>query len=536
MLENCEEITSCLKQGPEQQQVVGLLVNHLRQVGYDLEQIIFGRSEWQAPKNPSQASKREKGQKFLGFPCDIVVFDSSVNVGDYRYLKIIFECKAPNEDAGSNQLEILLALEPHAQLGIWANNPEPSAKCLFIYKTSSGLIRQYATISEIPQPGDELLPKVERVAYENLIEPSTDVLKKVIEDLLDHIVTNDSNVTRREDQLDQLCNLILLKLQSDLKGRVSPTEVLDFFPQSSPEETANKIKRDFQRLVNLYPGVFPSAQDKELRLTNASIHRCITELYRLRLIGISAETISTAFQVLRAAALRQKEGQYFTPQPVIQAAVKLMEIQWDDVIIDPACGTGGFLIECLQYMQSKHHNQLAEVSRWSQNHIFGIDKDSVGIKLTKAIMQILGDGSAHCARGDSVRTYLWNTDFPQLSSGNFANERFTVVLTNPPFGSNLKVPAADARKAGLDIACARNGNWEDTETGLIFLNRSWQLLMLGGRLCIVLPETYFFSFQYAFIQQWLKRKFRPLGVVNIPMEAFQGFCRAKTNLYIFERL
>ncbi|MEH1827766.1 MAG: hypothetical protein V7L22_20925 [Nostoc sp.] len=118
MLENCEEITSCLKQGPEQQQVVGPLVNHLRQVGYDLEQIIFGRSEWQVPKNPSQASKREKGQKFLGFPCDIVVFDSSVNVSDYRYSKIIFECKAPNEDAGGNQLEILLGLEPHVQLGI----------------------------------------------------------------------------------------------------------------------------------------------------------------------------------------------------------------------------------------------------------------------------------------------------------------------------------------------------------------------------------------------------------------------------------
>lgn len=68
------------------------------------------------------------------------------------------------------------------------------------------------------------------------------------------------------------------------------------------------------------------------------------------------------------------------------------------------------------------------------------------------------------------------------------------------------------------------------------MNRSWQLLMLGGRLCIVLPETYFFSSQYAFIQNWLKRKFRTLAVVNIPMEAFQGFCRAKTNLYIFEKI
>jgi len=151
-------------------------------------------------------------------------------------------------------------------------------------------------------------------------------------------------------------------------------------------------------------------------------------------------------------------------------------------------------------------------------------------------MQILGDGSAHCARGDSIRTYLWASDFPQLQSGIFANGRFTVVLTNPPFGTNLKVPARDARRGSLDIACAKRGSWEELETGLIFLNRSWQLLMSGGRLCIVLPETYLFSPQYAFLQQWLQKRFRTLGVINIPMEAFQGFCRAKTNLYIFEKI
>ena len=383
MEESSNEIISRLKDGPEQQQVVGPIVDYLCEIGYSLDQIVFGRSEWQAPKNPSQASKREKGHKFSGFPCDIAVFDSAANLGDYRYLRIIFECKAPDEDSGGNQLEILLGLEPHAQLGIWANNVDSSAKCIFIYKTSSGLIRQYATVGEIPRPGAPLLPTAQRVSFDDLIEPSTDTFKKVIEDLLDNIVTNDSNVTRREAQLDELCNLILLKLQSDLKGRLSTNdEPLDFFPKPTEHETGDKIRRDFQRLVNLHPEVFLTAQEKELRLTNSSIHRCVTELYRLRLIGISAETISTAFQVLRTAALRQKEGQYFTPQPVIQAAVKLMEIQWDDIIIDPACGTGGFLIECLRYMQSKYPKRLEDVSRWSQQHIFGIDKDPVGVKLT----------------------------------------------------------------------------------------------------------------------------------------------------------
>ena len=58
--------------------------------------------------------------------------------------------------------------------------------------------------------------------------------------------------------------------------------------------------------------------------------------------NIGADTVSIAFQVLRSAALKQEEGQYFTPKQVIQAAIKLMDLSLDDMIIDPACGTGGY--------------------------------------------------------------------------------------------------------------------------------------------------------------------------------------------------
>ena len=65
-------------------------------------------------------------------------------------------------------------------------------------------------------------------------------------------------------------------------------------------------------------------------------------------------------------------------------------------------------------------------------------------------------------------------------------------MTNPPFGANLTVSADDARLAALDIARVGNG-YRDLEIGLLFLNRAYKLLAAGGRLGIVLPETYFFS-------------------------------------------
>ncbi len=68
------------------------------------------------------------------------------------------------------------------------------------------------------------------------------------------------------------------------------------------------------------------------------------------------------------------------------------------------------------------------------------------------------------------------------------------------------------------------------------LERCYQLLRPDGKLCIVLPETYFFSPSYKFVRDWCKGRFIPEAVINVPMEAFQGFCRAKTNVYIFRKL
>jgi type I restriction enzyme M protein len=151
-------------------------------------------------------------------------------------------------------------------------------------------------------------------------------------------------------------------------------------------------------------------------------------------------------------------------------------------------------------------------------------------------MQIAGDGSAHCVRGDSVRVHTWSRDFPHLNDGKMRDGRFSVVVTNPPFGQNLKVSANDSRLSGLDIAKRDGSTYTDLEVGLIFLERSYQLLRKGGRVGIVLPETYFFSTNYSFLMDWLKPRLRPVVVANIPMEAFQGFCRAKTNFYIFEKI
>ncbi len=531
-------IIDLLKDTLEQQLVVGPLVQLLVDQGWKLDQIVFGKKEWSIPKSPAEQTKREKGHSFSGFPVDIAVFASPRTVGDPRHVLFLVECKQPDEQAGVSQLEAYFVGEPHARLGVWVNNAAPSARGAFIYRNTDGRIllkRRY--VSDLPRPGEAIKPETERVTFNDLIAPTEQILRNVIEDVLDKVVILDSFVTRREDQLDQLCNLLLLKLESDKQGKADPTSPVFFRPMESATCIAEVIKERYSKFADLYPEIFSAEQDKHIRFGAETIASCVDAFSGLRLIDLGVSTVSVAFQVLRSEALKQGEGQYFTPIQVIQAGIRLLQIKFEDIIIDPACGTGGFLIESLLDMKRNNPSMPeVELSRWAQTHVYGIEKDAIGLKLTKAIMQIAGDGSAHCLRGDSVRVHTWGKDFPHLNDGKMRDGRFSVVVTNPPFGQNLKVSAVDSRLSGLDIAKCGGSAYKDLEIGLVFLERAYQLLRKGGRIGIVLPETYFFSSNYSFLNDWLKPRLRPIVIVNIPMEAFQGFCRAKTNFYIFEKI
>lgn len=98
------EIKQSLKNTAEQRTVVEPLVARLVENGWSLDQIVYGKKEWRVPKSPSQATKREKGDSFVGFPVDVAIFDDPAHTGDFRHLLFMVECKQPTEDAGIAQL------------------------------------------------------------------------------------------------------------------------------------------------------------------------------------------------------------------------------------------------------------------------------------------------------------------------------------------------------------------------------------------------------------------------------------------------
>jgi type I restriction enzyme M protein len=463
---------------------------------------------------------------------------------------VIFEFKAPTIEAGRAQLMRYLSNEPMAKMGYWTNGE----RSLAIYKRPEGDWEEVEGAG-LPGPDDDLTaPPKQPLTWETLRVPTETELAGALRRLLGAVVVGDTRSTRREDQLRELIHVVLVKLDSDAAAEANPGDPVVFRVYGDKltriEKTAERIRAAFRDVFRRRrTTIFVQDDRAELALDDATIYEAVGELARFRLLYDDVDVVSRAFQAFRAAALKSKEGQFMTPQRIIRPCIAALDIQYEDKVIDPACGTGGFLLEALRQIRDRYAattDKMHLLVKWANERAFGVDIDDIGIKLTRAMMVAIGDGSLHTLIGDSLRSHRWREKFPQLyaelwdESAEAVAEQFTCVVTNPPFGEDLKLRAADARAAGFSIANAaamRGPNdYVDLEIGLIFLERAWQLLQVGGRVGIVLPETYFFSHSYRWLPGWLKGRLELRGMLNIPMEAFQEWCRAKTNFYIFEKV
>lgn len=518
------------------------LVEKLIKLGWDKNQLLY-EPEWRVPKTPSDASKRELGQSFKSFPIDIAIFDHPSHVGEYEHLQIIVETKAPNKTEGINQLQIYMSLEPYVLLGIWTNGTDIT----LVYRTPDGKYDIYEK-GTLPKPTDSLIrASIEKLKWDDLEEPSTSDLKKVFRRLLNVVVARDTKSTRRDDQLNNLSNVILAKLEGDKAAKFSPNDPVIFQVLDTEEKTAKVIKELFHGMRRSHRDLFFTDKDNDIELDDHTLHTCAFELSKYKLRDTPISVISEAFQIFRTSSLKSEEGQYYTPYPVIRSAIKMMEIKPTDTVLDPACGTGGFVLESFRQLIEQHPAMSkSDAIGWANRNLYGVDKDRINVKLTKAIMLTIGDGSTHTYLGDSIRKHLWSTSYPELQSA-LAPETFSCIITNPPFGKNLKVSKSDAKAAGLTISRKpkkeKDGSiifsktvHEEIEIGIVFLERCYELLAAKGRLGIILPETYMFSPSYYWLRYWLRDRLKLKGMLNIPMEAFQGFCRAKTNFYIFEKI
>ena len=183
------------------------------------------------------------------------------------------------------------------------------------------------------------------------------------------------------------------------------------------------------------------------------------ELQNYCLVDAERDVLADAFETFIDHALKGGQGQFFTPRNVVKMMVEILDPEDSDMIIDPACGSGGFIIESLRYLWAKL-NVRAEKYQWDERNLLeekinvantcirGIDKDYFLSKIAKAYMAIMGDGKGGVFCEDSLeRPENWDAKTQQkIDLG-----KFDVVLTNPPFGSKIPVTGEDKLKQNKKI-------------------------------------------------------------------------------------
>jgi type I restriction enzyme M protein len=247
-----------------------------------------------------------------------------------------------------------------------------------------------------------------------------------------------------------------------------------------------------------------------------------------------------------------EKGEFFTPREVVKVAIKLVDPQPDQTIVDPACGSGGFLIYALEHIwrimeESKKYKNSPVIdklkSEIAQKTFFGIDKEIDLVKIAKAYMAIIGDGRSGIVQQNSLHMAK---DFEGRARELFVKDdefkTFDIILTNPPFGSKTKVLKEDAKYFDLghkwiekDGYYIKTNTVRDTAIQELFIERCLKMLNSGGKLAIVLPETYFHAPSTKYILEYIKKNNNIKALVDLPHNTFRPYCNAKTVLLVLEK-
>ncbi len=330
-----------------------------------------------------------------------------------------------------------------------------------------------------------------------------------------------AEVSRAERLLEELALILLTGLAVD--GPEGARAMAAFL---AGEGTALTLL--WPRVVAASPGLVDPG--RPYGLSDGLLRAVFAELSGLSLREAPAHLLSEAFQALMGPRLRGDRGQFFTPRSVVDAMVGVLDPKPGERMIDPACGTGGFVAAVAAAQRAAGGPALA----------FGVEKDGDLARLAAAMLQASGGPGAQIHSFNALDAAAHAEVFGAPEGG------FDLVLANPPFGAKIPVrePALLAEYAlgHVWLAGADPGAWTDTGAPrpsqapqLLFLERCVRLLRPGGRLGIILPEGVFGNSCEGYVWAWLRGQGEITALLDLPRTAFQPGTDVKTNVLFFQR-
>ena len=232
-----------------------------------------------------------------------------------------------------------------------------------------------------------------------------------------------------------------------------------------------------------------------------------------------------AFQKFLGRHAKGGRGQFFTPDPVIDFCVQIIQPKPYETIIDPACGTGGFLFSTLNYIKRKYKEE--NIADYIKNKIFGIEINQRVSQIAKIKFLLEANADPNIISKNSLEC-LNSILFPRIRGKSIANT-FDIVLTNPPFGTQGKISQENTLskyelghkwEKQKDMYFKSKSLLKGQVPDVLFVEQCINLLKPGGRMGIVLPNGHFENASMEYVRQYIKNKTNVIGVVLLPQETF----------------
>ena len=360
----------------------------------------------------------------------------------------------------------------------------------------------------------------------------------------------------------EFCKIIFVKVRDETAPRRNG-EPYEFQIKSDElaQALAGRIKAMYAQEMKREPDVFK----EPINVDDGTLKMCVSHLEAINFNKTDLDTKGVAFEQFLDGFFKGDFGQYFTPREIIQFAVEMLKPKADDYVLDPACGSGGFLLYAMDYVRHaaqalyEDDEQTARFRHWhdfAKDRLFGVEINDEISRVAKMNMILHDDGHTNIVGSDALDRF----DKLKDQKKQLAPDTFDLVLTNPPFGAVVKETEKgkaymegwellryigkgeqSERSAGEMASDFRGGKKSikarlSIKTEILFCERVWHFLKPGtGRAAIVLPDGILTNSSLQGVRDWLLARFQLLAVVSLPQQAFQHSGASVKASFVFLR-
>ncbi|MBQ7923179.1 MAG: N-6 DNA methylase, partial [Clostridia bacterium] len=447
---------------------------------------------------------------------------SDVEITINGRIEIVIDTKSPSKSISEKDVlqsasYAKLVDTPPALYGITTNGLECAVTNVYTGKRSMDIPTRQQLLRDIDKAKKKPLQDIEIREVESILFTlhNTKELYKVIQDSKD--VIEKRGLIRSDQSFREMTKIILIKMNEERRVKAKEGSNRFLFTYLTSAAKANEtdelaiFKELFEEAKNKYPSIYTNENESIQITDNACILDIVKKLEPFSFIGTGDDIKGTVYEVFLKSTLRGEFDQYFTPRELVDFMVKSADPDIGDVILDPACGSGGFLIQAFSYVNKKINESGS--SEIENNNKFNalIDKCLWGHEadydlhvLAKINLIMHGDGWNNIYQGDT------------LQSNKLPDNHFDLVLANPPF--TIPYTFSDVlSQYELGVGKASE------ELDILFVEKSLKALKPGNDLYIVLPEGLLNIKKYAYFREWLMQKADLLMSVSLPEGAFIPF-------------